>query len=209
MPVAGTAALLNWSDVAEADRPEYYAWHAREHMVGRIGVPGFLRGRRYAAIRATHNFFQFYELADADVLKSTPYRALAGAPTPLTKRVTPRIHNSCRVVAKRVLSVGVGQAGYLLTLRMLSDAADAAVFDAAVTDAMAMQVGAMPMITGLTLFTAIDAPSGIVLVERMSVDALEAASNALRMVLQGVTHDVAHDLFRHEFTVTPDDARLQ
>jgi hypothetical protein len=209
MPLAGTAALLNWSDVAEVDRPEYYAWHVREHMIGRIGVLGFLRARRYAAVRAANPFFQFYELADAAVLESAPYRALAGAPTKLTQRVTQRIVNSCRVVATQMLSVGAGQAGYLLTLRLLSDDADAVVFDAGMTRAMALRLSATPMITSVSVFAAVDRPSRIALVEGLSVAALEDASEALKMVLQGVTHDIAHDLFHHEFTVTPDDAHLE
>jgi hypothetical protein len=74
MPLAGSTALLNWSDVSEADRPGYYLWHAREHMVGRIGVPGFLRGRLYAGLRACCDFFQFYELADAAVRRGAARR---------------------------------------------------------------------------------------------------------------------------------------
>jgi hypothetical protein len=207
MPLAGTAALLNWSDVAEADRPEYYAWHVREHMVGRIGVPGFLRGRRYAAVRATSDFFQFYELADAAVLESAPYRALAGVPTPLTQRVTQRIVNSHRVVATQRLSVGAGQAGYLLTLRLLSDAVDAALFDANVTRTTAARIRDLPQIAGVHAFAAIDAPSRVVLVEGLSAPALDHAGTALRTALGTVAARVTYDLFHHEFTVTPDDAQ--
>ncbi len=206
MPLMGTAALLNWSDVADADRPDYYAWHAREHMVGRIGVPGFLRGRRYAAVRATSHFFQFYELTDAAVLESAPYRALAGAPTPLTQRVTPRIVNSHRVVARQAVSVGAGQAGYLLTLRVPPNAADAAMFDTKVTRTAAARLRELPRITGVHLFAAIDAPGRVVLMEGLSAEALECAGAALQAVLGDGMARSPCDLFHHEFTVTPDDA---
>lgn len=207
MPLAGTAALLNWSDVAEADRPDYYTWHVREHMVGRIGVPGFLRGRRYAAVRATSNFFQFYELADAAVLESALYRALAGAPTPLTQRVTQRIVNSHRVVARQALSVGAGQAGYLLTLRVPPNAADAPAFDEKLTRTAAARLRDLPCITGVHVFAAIDAPGRVVLMEGLSAHALEYAGAALRVVLGDGMARVPWDLFHHEFTVTPDDAQ--
>jgi hypothetical protein len=209
MPLAGTAALLNWSDVAEADRPEYYAWHAREHMVGRIGLPGFLRGRRYAAIRAVSQFFQFYELADAAVLESAPYRALAATPTRLTQRVTQRIVNSHRLVARQVLSVGAGQAGYLLTLRLMPDATDAAACDARLTRAAATHLRDLPQIAGVHLFAAIDTPGRIVLMEGLSVEALQHAGAALGTVLGDGIAPVTGDLFHHEFTVTPDDANLE
>jgi hypothetical protein len=129
MPLLGKAALLNWSSVGQADWPGYYTWHVREHMVGRIGVPGFLRGRRYAAVRAGWDFFQFYELHDASVLTSVPCLALANAPSALTQWATQRIHTSMRVVATMPLPVGAVQGGYLLALRL----GDPGPFDVAMT----------------------------------------------------------------------------
>jgi hypothetical protein len=206
MALGGTAALLNWSDVAEADRPEYYTWHVREHMVGRIGIPGFLRGRRYAALQASSDYFQFYELAETEVLQSAPYRALANAPTPLTQRVTKRILNSHRMVARQVLSIGSGQAGCLLTLRLQAGEVDASAFDARLTREVAEEIRARPMITGVHVFATPDAPGRIVLVEGLSAEALAMVGDTLRTTLAMLAHHVRCELFRHEFTVTPDDA---
>src|SRR5258708_1103511 len=43
--LAGRGVMINWSDVAPEHRPAYYEWHSREHMVGRVGIPGVCRGR--------------------------------------------------------------------------------------------------------------------------------------------------------------------
>jgi hypothetical protein len=201
MPLLGNAALLNWSSVAEADRPGYYAWHAREHMVGRIGVPGFLRGRRYAAVRAGWDFFQFYELRDATVLTSVPYLALANAPSPLTQWATQRIHSSTRVVATMPLSVGAGQGGYLLTLRV----EDPGPFDSAMTRELARQIRDLPLVSGVHVFAATSGPERIVFLEGLAPDALEQAGDVLQTKL-GVVGTVRRDVFHHEFTVTPEDA---
>ena len=42
----GHGVMINWNNVAPEHRPAYDAWHCGEHMVGRLAIPGFLRGRR-------------------------------------------------------------------------------------------------------------------------------------------------------------------
>jgi hypothetical protein len=115
--LAGQAVMINWSNVAEQDRPAYYEWHSREHMVGRVGIPGFQRGRRSIAVRANRDFLMLYEVDDLAVLTGAAYMAKANNPSPLTQRTTGLISNSVRALAKVRLSLGIGQGGYLLTLR--------------------------------------------------------------------------------------------
>jgi hypothetical protein len=52
----GAAVMINWSDVAPEHRGACYEWHSREHMVGRVALPGFRRGRRYIAAKASRDF---------------------------------------------------------------------------------------------------------------------------------------------------------
>ena len=51
--LAGKAVMVNWSDVAPENRHAYYEWHSCEHMLGRVALPGFVRGRRYIAAQAS------------------------------------------------------------------------------------------------------------------------------------------------------------
>ena len=71
----------------------YDAWLTHEHMPERMGVPGFLRGRRYVALDGAppHRYFNFYEISDADVMTGAAYLHCLNHPTPQTQRVMP--HN--------------------------------------------------------------------------------------------------------------------
>jgi len=52
MSLAGEGAVAIWHDLDPVAREQFYAWHGEEHMPERVGIPGFLRGRRYVATRA-------------------------------------------------------------------------------------------------------------------------------------------------------------
>jgi hypothetical protein len=113
----GQAVMINWSDVAPEHRPAYYGWHSREHMVGRVAIPGFMRGRRYIAAQASRDFLVCYEVENVAVLTSKAYLDKANAPSPLTQRTTPFVRNSTRGLAHVRLSTGIGTGGFALTLR--------------------------------------------------------------------------------------------
>ena len=115
--LAGQAVMINWSDVAPEHRPAYYEWHSREHMVGRVAIPGFRRGRRYIKAAARRDFLVLYEVADLSVLTGTDYLAKANAPSPLTQRTTPFVRNSVRGLSSVRASSGMGTGGHALTLR--------------------------------------------------------------------------------------------
>ena len=113
----GHAVMINWSDVAPEHRPAYYEWHSREHMVGRVAIPGFQRGRRYSAAHARRDFLVMYEVDDLSVLTGAAYLAKANTPSALTQRTTPFVKNSVRGLSKVKASFGIGTGGCALTLR--------------------------------------------------------------------------------------------
>ena len=94
----GRGVMINWSNVAPEHRSAYYAWHCQEHMVGRLKIPGFLRGRRYIAHDARRNFLTVYEVLDLDVLTGADYLAKANAPSALTLSTTPFVTESMKEV---------------------------------------------------------------------------------------------------------------
>lgn len=60
-----------------ADEAGFNAWYDEEHVPLRLGVPGFLSGRRYRAAEAEGpRYMAMYDLASADVLQSEAYRRL-------------------------------------------------------------------------------------------------------------------------------------
>jgi len=115
--LAGKAVMINWSDVAPEHRHVYYEWHSREHMVGRVSLSGFCRGRRYIADEACRDFLILYEVQDVDVLRGDEYLTKANAPSTLTQRTTPFVKNAIRGLARVRATYGIGTGGCALTLR--------------------------------------------------------------------------------------------
>jgi hypothetical protein len=126
MALLGEGAVAIWNDVAPEGRAEFYEWHHREHMPERVGIAGFLRGRRYVAVRGAPEFFTLYEATGTDVLAGPHYLERLNNPTPLTRHVIPKyFRNMVRGVCQVRLSVGIGQGGYLLTLRLAKSGGEA------------------------------------------------------------------------------------
>lgn len=164
--LAGKAVMINWSDVAPEHRPAYYAWHSREHMVGRVAIPGYQRGRRYLAARAQRDFLVLYEVDDLAVVTGADYLAKANQPSPLTLRTTPFVRNSVRGLAIIRASFGIGTGGYALTLRFdPRDGGEDALHRYLAEDALP-GTAARPDIVGAHLLVADKAASSMVPVER-------------------------------------------
>jgi len=155
--LAGEAVVAIWNGIAEAGRAQFYDWHLHEHIPERVGIPGFLRGRRYIAIdAATHpEFFTLYEAATMQVLQGHDYTDRLNAPTPWTKSATAHFQETARALARVLDSSGPGMGGVMLTLRF------AATPDATTTIAdLVRAAGRAPRITGAHLCRADDDASG-------------------------------------------------
>ena len=80
-----TGILALWNDCEPAHRASYESWYAEEHLPERLGLPGFLRGRRYLALDGAPQFFTYYEVATPEVLIDPVYLKRVNNPTPRTK----------------------------------------------------------------------------------------------------------------------------
>ncbi len=119
MSLAGQAVVAIWNGIAEEGRTDFYEWHNREHMPERVGIPGFLRGRRYVAKYGHPEFFTLYEAVSPEVLVGQDYLNRLNNPTPWTARVPPKyFRDTSRGICRVKLSLGVGQGGWMLTLRL-------------------------------------------------------------------------------------------
>ena len=96
MALLGTGVLAIWNGIAPSVEEDFVASHVREHIPERVGLPGFLRGRRYVAIDGTPKYFNFYETADLSVLSSETYRPRMNEPTEWTKRVVAHFIDTSR-----------------------------------------------------------------------------------------------------------------
>lgn len=95
-----------WSDIDAEYLLRYQQWHNCEHMPERVGIPGFIEGRRYRAMSDAPNFFMCYVTREPDVLSSAPYLAALNAPTPWTREALTHFRNPERSLYRRLRSVG-------------------------------------------------------------------------------------------------------
>ena len=86
--LAGEGAVAIWNGIADAGRADFYAWHLHEHMPERVGIPGFVRGRRYRAADAQTQpeFFTLYETQTFQVIQGADYLARLNDPKEQAKR---------------------------------------------------------------------------------------------------------------------------
>lgn len=117
MGLAGDAAVAIWHDIALEGRDEFYRWHGEEHMPERVEIPGFIRGRRYAAMRARPEFFNLYEASSPDVLRGPDYLSRLNSPTPWTTAVVKHFRNVARSICQVAYTAGQGGGGLVATVR--------------------------------------------------------------------------------------------
>jgi len=120
MSLAGRAVLAIWNGITPQAEEEFVAWHVREHIPERVGLPGFLRGRRYIAIDGSPKFFNFYETRCIEDLSSAAYLARLDDPTPWTRAVVAQFTDTSRTLCHVKGSVGRGDGAAIETVRMSS-----------------------------------------------------------------------------------------
>ena len=106
MGLQGKGVLAIWNGIAPEAEKEFVAWHVREHIPERVGLPGFLRGRRYVALDGLPKYFNFYETTTADDLSSPTYQARLNAPTEWTRRVVAQFRDASRTICDVAVSLG-------------------------------------------------------------------------------------------------------
>lgn len=107
-----------WWDMASAHRSEFEDWHSHEHFPERLGIPGFLRGSRWADAAGGDGFFVMYELDAYETLSSPHYLARLNNPTPWSTKLMPHHSHMVRSLCRVLDSFGGGAARAMLTLRL-------------------------------------------------------------------------------------------
>ena len=196
--LSGQAVVAIWNGITQDGRAEFYAWHLNEHMPERVGIPGFLRGRRYRAIdgKTAPEFFTLYEVESFEVTVSKAYLERLNAPTPWTKAATAAFRDTSRGLGRIVASVGPGSGGSLATVRFSVEPAQEQTARAALSELM-HAIARLPMVAGAHV-AAVDAeasgikttesksrtdiqppPNWFALIETCTPDSLEAPVRAL------------------------------
>ena len=133
MPLAGTAFLALWNDIADARVPDYDQWHTLEHVPERVAVQGFRNARRYVnRDHAYHRYFTLYDVDSLDAFANAEYQDLLDNPTPWSRSMRPDFSNflraTCALTASRGTGIG-GAIGCLCVPPIVGDADLAAALD--------------------------------------------------------------------------------
>ncbi|HET8728987.1 MAG TPA: hypothetical protein VFO41_15910, partial [Alphaproteobacteria bacterium] len=117
MSLMGEAAVLIWNGIRPSAQRDFIGWHNREHLLERVKIPGFVRGRRYAALEGHPRFFTLYEVDRVENLRGRDYRDRLDSPTPWTTRVVSQFEDTERALMRVLVSKGLGGGGIVATLR--------------------------------------------------------------------------------------------
>jgi hypothetical protein len=150
MALIGKGVLAIWNGIAPQAEDEFVAWHVREHIPERVGLPGFLRGRRYVAVDGHPKYFNFYETETAADLSSPAYQARLNAPSDWTKAVVAHFTDTSRTICDVAWSLGVGEGGWIEAI-VLETTATATAFQAAMRARLEGIIATSPGIVGLHL----------------------------------------------------------
>jgi len=166
MSLAGKGAVAIWHDIAPEGRDEFYAWHGREHMPERAGIPGFLRGRRYAALAGAPAYFNLYETVSRFTVTGADYLARLNAPTPWTVATIRHFRNVSRSLCEVAASFGDGSGGLIATLRYDVDPARAAIHRKRLAQETLAEIAEARGVAGCHLLVADEAASAVETAEK-------------------------------------------
>ena len=113
MALRGQGALAIWNGIAGGVDADFIEWHVKEHMPERVGLPGFISGRRYTAVDGEPRYFNFYEVEEPSVLRSAAYLARLNDPSPWTRRVVANFTQMSRTLCRVAASHGLGVGGFV------------------------------------------------------------------------------------------------
>jgi len=223
MALLGKGLLAIWNDITEKGEAEFVRWHIQEHIPERVGLRGFLRGRRYLAQQAYPKYFNFYETETAQVLESPEYRDRLNAPTPWTQAVVKEFRNTSRTICEVVMSQGLGEGAWIETIQ-ISGVKDPESFSGGVAAGLAQDIARSEGIVGVHFVKGVDVQANIptaeselrnqadtkcewiLLIEAAEVTFLQAlrmgasADTALRGLSPGVT--VERGIYRLQYGLT-------
>lgn len=117
MAQLGNARMVIWFEVILEMITEHDHWHAQEHMYERLGIPGFLRGRRAITLSGDRKYFVTYEVESFETLKSAAYLECLNNPTPWTQKMMPQTRNVVRSLCRILGTFGSGIGQVLATIR--------------------------------------------------------------------------------------------
>ncbi len=118
MTITPPGILAIFNNVTPGREAEFEEWFQHEHLQERLGVPGFLLGRRHEAVQGEPRYFNFYVTRSVESLSSPEYRNRLNDPTPLTRTVMSEIFKDMiRTVCEQSFRAGEMRGSVAVTAR--------------------------------------------------------------------------------------------
>lgn len=159
----GAGVLVIWSDIDPENEEEFNDWYTHQHLPERVGIPGFLRGRRFVTPsgvdhRPGAKYFTVYETETIETLTSEPYMQRLNNPTGWTKRMLPLFRNGNRIACRVTASMGGGIGGCVATIEFgPSDGKESGLREWLRSDAMPKSLDRLPNLVSVHLLEADEA----------------------------------------------------
>ncbi|VVD89086.1 hypothetical protein PIN31009_01532 [Pandoraea iniqua] len=221
MAFPGPAFLALWNDVTPQHAQEYNRWHTREHVPERVGIDGFIEGRRYRhALPGQREYFTAYGAVSPEVFRSMAYLNVIDEPTPWSANMRSTLTHVLRAPCRTLGSVGGGTGGAVACVRLQAASPTPSTSSGAISpllDACAALDGAVAAHLGEVFdaqpnafahWTAADMPTHVLLVETEDM----AAAEALRERIASLATDAlpvlappAVDVYSLIFAIGHDD----
>ena len=218
--LAGTGVVVIWNGIRDDLREDFFEWHPREHMVERLDIPGFLRGRRCIALDGSTEFLTVYEIRNPEVLLTDVYKERLSLPTDWSASTLPGFTDNTRGACRILFTEGYAMGGFTYTIRIEPEPGR----DQALVDALLRvmpQFVTTPRITGAHLVRndtsltggnagnqrgrVILLPDIVVMIEASTADAARAAGERLlsdaQLASWGVKPNVTRGLYQLEYSI--------
>jgi hypothetical protein len=117
-----------WTNIPDDAEADFNRWYDREHVAERVGMPGFLFGRRYrAAADAPLRYLALYGTESVEALSSPGYIAALSQQSPWSQRCLARMTDTRRLVGTVTRRHGAGHGAKIMAglLTLPASAAEA------------------------------------------------------------------------------------
>lgn len=114
--------LFIWTDVDPVHETDFNRWYDREHMQERIGIPGFLRARRFRSpVAGARRYLALYDTESLAVFRTSEYQKAFAQQTDWSRLNFARMRDTQRRVGELSVDEGKGEGG-ALALFVFADA---------------------------------------------------------------------------------------
>lgn len=106
--------LSIWTDIDMAYEADFNRWYDREHMQERMGIPGFMRARRFHAVTpCPRPYLALYDTESLQVFRQPSYQEALARQSDWSRLNFSRMRDTQRRVGELVVDAGRGEGGAL------------------------------------------------------------------------------------------------